>query len=97
MSGSKAPINSKWKAAMPAFERAFGRVRAAHFLGRLIPLRYDGDKLILGAPSPWHRHWVIKHYCGRVEKILGAPVQIEVSEIARVAEARQRAEAHQHG
>lgn len=88
---SQPPVNARWKDCLPAFERAFGKVRAELFLGRLIPLSYAGEVLVLGAPSAWHRDWVTRHFGERVQKILGGPIRVEVSDIARAAEARLRA------
>jgi len=85
------PINARWKASSDAMVKAFGKPRVEVMLEPLIPLRYDGETLILGAPSGWLRDYVGRQLGKRVEKILGCPIRIEVSDIARKAEARRKA------
>ena len=87
------PVNGHWKACQGAFERAFGKPRCAVFLRPLIPLHHEGRTLVLGAPSPFTRDYVRSRLSDRLARILEQPVRIEVSEIAKKAEARRRANA----
>jgi len=86
-------VNADWKACMPKMEQAFGKVRTDVLLRRLIPLEYSGDTLVLGAPSEWHCQHVTRHFTERLQRILGRPVRIVASAIARNAESRLKAKA----
>lgn len=83
-------INARWKACRPAMVRAFGEARTAVLLDRLIPLQHDGKVLVLGAPSAWHRDWVVRQFSQRLAKILGQPIRVQLSEVATRAEARMK-------
>jgi chromosomal replication initiator protein len=59
-------IEQEWEAVRDLLRDEVGETAYATWLQPLVPAEVDGDRVVIGAPTPFLRDWVVAHYADRI-------------------------------
>ena len=59
-------IKQQWQSVQSLLRDEVGETAYTTWLQPLVPAEIDGDRVVIGAPTPFLRDWVVAHYADRI-------------------------------